>query len=268
MSDLACRVERVRFSYSGAEPVLDGIDLDVHRGTLHVLAGPNGSGKSTLLRLLAGLLEPRAGRIELSGRPVSALGRRAVAREVALVPQSVELAFPFTVAEYVLLGRTPHHARPWFDSAGDVRAARTALEATGVLPLSRRPYGSLSGGERQRVVVARALCQEPALLLLDEPTAHLDLRHQVALLDLLALRVRRDGLTCVVVTHDLNLAARCCDTVTLLRTGEIAASGSPAEVLTPSRLRTVFGVEVAHGSLPGSDVPWFVAVGLDEPEAT
>ena len=257
----ACAARGVGYAYPGGGPVLDGIDLEVAPGALHALVGPNGSGKSTLLRLLAGLARPRTGRIELAGRPLAALGRAEVARRVALVPERLEPAFPLSVSEVVLLGRTPHRDRPWFDSAGDLAAARSALEATGSLEIAARPFSALSSGERQRVVLARAFCQDPSLLLLDEPTAHLDLRHQVALLDLLAARTA-SGLTCLAVLHDLNLAARCAAAVTLLQGGQVVATGPPVEVLTPDRLREVFGVEVAHGRLPGSGAPWFVPVGV------
>jgi len=257
-----CTLTGVCFSYGSGPVVLSDVDLEVVPGRVHGIVGPNGSGKSTLLKLLAGLLSPQAGEVLLEGRPLATLGRREVARRVALVPQATELAFPFTVSELVLLGRTPHHDRPWSDSAADVAAARAALEAVGVLALAARPVASLSGGERQRVVVARALCQEPSLLLADEPTAHLDLRHQVLLLDLLAERADEGGLTSVVVLHDLNLASGWCHRVTLLGAGRIVATGPPSEVLTPERVAEVYGVEVESGTRPGREARWYVPRGL------
>ena len=252
----------VRFAYGSGPPVVRDVDLSVAPGTVHGLVGPNGSGKSTLLRLMAGLVEPDSGEVALDGRPLGRLPRREVAGCVALVPQNSALAFPFTVAELVLLGRTPHHGRPWFDSARDLATARAAMEATDVLALADRPFQTLSGGERQRVVIARALCQEPSVLLLDEPTAHLDLRHQVRLLGLVRRRSEAQGLTSVVVLHDLNLAGLGCDVVTVLRAGAMVASGAPGAVLTVDLVGEVFGVRAHRGEVPGSAAPWFVPVGV------
>jgi iron complex transport system ATP-binding protein len=239
------RLDSVSFAYPGGPPVLRAVDLVVERGTTHGLLGPNGSGKSTLLRLIAGLLRPTAGHVDLEGTAPADARRSELALRVAMVPQSAPATFPYTVLEMVLLGRTPHHSTPWFDSAADLEAARGAMETTSVLDLAERPFTSLSGGERQRVIIARALCQAPRLLLLDEPTAHLDLRHQAMLHRLLPEMAE----TSVAALHDLGLAAASCDRVSLLSEGRIAATGSPAEVLSPARLKAVYGVEVERVQL-------------------
>jgi iron complex transport system ATP-binding protein len=255
----------VRYAYEVGRPVVDGVDLCSEAGAVHGIVGPNGSGKSTLLALLGGLRSPDEGEVVLDGRALTGLRRIEVARQVALVPQDTSVAFPFTAAEMVLLGRTPHHDRPWFDSSADLDAAEAAMRATGVLDLAARPFLDLSGGERQRVILARAFCQQPSVLLLDEPTSHLDLAHRIGLLELLRRRALDDGLAVVVVLHDLNLAARLCDELTLLCAGRAVASGKPQDVLTEDRVEAVFGVHTHRGTVPGTDTPFLIATSLAKP---
>jgi len=237
----------------GGHAVLRGVDLVVAPGEVVGLVGCNGAGKTTLLRLVTRVLAPDAGEIRVEGRPVGGVGgyrRRELARRVAVVPQETAVPFPFRVAEVVLMGRTPHLGALAFESRADLARARDAMEQVGVAHLADRSILDLSGGERQLVMVARALVQEPRVLLFDEPTAFLDLRHRMEVL----ARVRglaRRGAAALVVSHDLGLAARLCDRLALLARGRILAAGPPAEVLTPERLREGFGV--AADVVPGPD---------------
>jgi iron complex transport system ATP-binding protein len=240
----------VRFGYrlpgGGRREVLRGVDLAVRRGEVLSVLGPNGSGKTTLLRLLTGALTPDGGRVTLAGVPPSEWSRQSLARRVAVLPQHLELPAGFRVAELVEMGRAPH-ARRWFGStADDERAVLRALSEADAMDLAGRHADELSGGERQRVLVAMALAQEPEVLLLDEPTLHLDLAHQVALLATIRrLRVQRD-LTVIAVLHDLNLAAAFAPRVVVLHEGRLEVDGPPAEVLTPALVERVFGVPMAE----------------------
>ena len=215
----------------GGRAVVRDVDLDVPEGQWVGLIGPNGAGKTTLLRALAGLVAHN-GTVALHDRPAAALGRRDWARAVAVVPQEPVTPPWMTVAEYVLLGRTPHLGRLARESAGDRDASTRTLERLDLLDHSERPLGTLSGGERQRVVVARALAQEASIVLLDEPTAALDIGHQQQALELLDTLRSESELTLVAAMHDLTLAAQYADRMILLDEGRVAADGSPAEVLT------------------------------------
>ena len=229
---------QVAFSY-GANPVLRGVDLCLAAGECTALLGPNGGGKSTLLRLLLGRLTPSAGEVRLFGRPVSQLDGTERARQVGYLPQEVSATYPYSVAEVVLMGRWPHLAFG-LESAHDLEVARGCLERTATAHLAQRSFSTLSGGEKQRVLLASVLAQEPRLLLLDEPTAALDIHHQHEVMELLA-GLAAERLAVCVVTHDLNLAARYCQHLCLLHEGRIAAVGSPAEVLTAEVLSRVYG---------------------------
>ena len=230
--------------------VLSSVDLTLARGDLVALAGTNGSGKTTLLRLLTGVLQPDAGVVRFEGRPLGDWRRMDLARRVAVLPQQLDLPVGFRVAELVEMGRAPHARRLFASTEADERAVARALADAGALDLADRFAEELSGGERQRLLVAMALAQEPDLLLLDEPTLHLDLAHQVALLA--AIRRLRDqrGLTVLAVLHDLNLAAAFAPRVAILDEGRIVADGPPAEVLTPDLVRRVFGVQVDEALTP------------------
>jgi iron complex transport system ATP-binding protein len=233
----------------GDRPVLSQVSLGLHQGEILTLAGPNGAGKTTLFRIASRVLRPDAGRVWVGGRPVDALSRRELARALAVVPQDASIVFPFTAGEVVLMGRSPHLGALGFESAADVALAREAMERVGIEALADRSVLELSGGERQLVLVARALAQDPRVLLLDEPTAHLDLRHRVAVLEQVRAFASR-GRSALVVSHDLGLAARTSDRVALLREGALQAVGTPREVLTPDALLRVFGVEAEVLSAP------------------
>jgi iron complex transport system ATP-binding protein len=240
----------VSFAYpasaeSRARPfALADVSVEIAPGEIVGVIGPNSSGKTTLIRLLTRVLEPASGEIRLEGVPVRGLSRTDLARRVAVVPQGILPQFPFTVGELVLMGRYPHDPGRYFESPRDRSVAREAMEATGVLELADMPLEHLSGGERQRAVIARALAQEPRLLVLDEPTAHLDLRYQVEVAALLRRLNRERGTTVLLVSHDLNLAAEVCDRLLLLNQGRVAALGAPEAVLDEALLASVFGCAV------------------------
>jgi iron complex transport system ATP-binding protein len=245
----ALRFQGVSLGY-GSRTVLRGVGLDLREGEIVGVVGPNGSGKTTLLRGATRVLDPVEGFIALLGRPLPLYDRRELARTVAVVPQEGAPLFPFTVLETVLMGRAPWLAPFAFEGEEDLRAAREALRAVGAEDLAERDLAEVSGGERQRVVIARALAQGTRVLLADEPTAHLDLKHAVAIFAL--LRELRDarGLAVLVVSHDINLAALHCDRLVLLARGGIAAEGTPREVLRPDLLADAFGTPVIVESRP------------------
>ncbi|MEO8246482.1 MAG: ABC transporter ATP-binding protein [Chloroflexota bacterium] len=231
------------FAFRPQHPVLRGVDLAVWPGELVVLLGTNGSGKTTLLRLLSGALTPDRGAVLVGGRPVGAWRRGDLARRVAVLPQHLELPAGFRVAEVVEMGRTPHSRSLFGATDGDEAAVERALREADASTLAHRSVDELSGGERQRVLVAMALAQEPELLLLDEPTLHLDLAHQLGLLRTVR-RLCQGGLAAVAVLHDLALA-RLADRVAVLDDGRIRAVGPPADVLTPELVEGVFGVPMS-----------------------
>ena len=248
---------KVRFGY-GAVPVLDGFDLTIGHGELVGLLGPNGVGKTTIVRLASGAVAPAAGRIDLFGDDLGALRTRERARRVAVVPQETHPVFEFTVSEIVRMGRAPHLGFLGIERPRDHEISRDAIERCDLEHVADRSFRALSGGERQRVLLARALVQEARLLLLDEPTAYLDLKHRLAAYDLLA-RLRREGdPTIVVVSHDINLAARYCDRLVLLRGGAIVADGAPQVVLTATSIRDAYEVDVEILTDPSTGRPFVI----------
>lgn len=231
-------------------PVLRGVSLEVSRGELLAIVGPNGSGKSTLLRVLGGTMRPWQGVVELSGQPLSSIERRVLARQVATVAQENTVAFRFTVLEIVLMGRAPHLGAFRFESSDDLKIAQAALERFDLLPLAHRHIEELSGGERKRVFLARALTQEPRLMLLDEPTAFLDLKHVVGIFTRFRELATSRGLAVIATLHDLNAAAAYADRVILLKNGEVVGYGAPVDVLTESNLKSVYETEIFVGKNP------------------
>jgi iron complex transport system ATP-binding protein len=220
------------------------VSFTVAPGELLGLVGPNGSGKTTIIRAATGAVPTLTGRVLTAGTDAKLLTQRERARRVAVVPQEPQLPPAFTALEVVLMGRTPHLRLLEWEGAGDLDAARRAMIATDAWPLADRPVGELSGGERQRVVVARALAQEAPVLLLDEPTAHLDIGHQVAILELMRALCRQEGRAVMAVAHDLTLAAQFCDRLLLLHQGRMVAQGNPAEVLRTEVLEAIYETAV------------------------
>ncbi len=243
--DPIVEVRSVTFAYRGAR-ALDDVSLAARAGEFVGLLGPNGAGKSTLVRLVAGLLAPGAGSVRLAGLDPWTAPRRTVAQLCAFVPQEPRIAWPFTVREAVMMGRAPRQGLLALPTRFDHGAVDGALQACDLVHLADRRLDALSGGERRRVFFARALAQEPRVLLLDEPTAFLDLGHQVAAMQMAEVAARA-GLCVVAVLHDLNLAAAACDRVVVLDRGRVVAEGAPSVVLTAERVTEVWGVPVWRG---------------------
>jgi iron complex transport system ATP-binding protein len=233
--------------------MLVNVSLTVERGSLTGLLGPNGCGKTTLLKLLSGVLQPQHGVVSLNGVSLAGRSRRDIARHLAVVPQETHPAFDYTVMEMVLMGRHPHLGAFELEGPSDLALARQALVSTGTEHLAGRAYMTLSGGEKQRVVIASALTQTPDVLLLDEPTASLDLRYQLEIASLLTRLNRDRGVTMVLATHDLNLAAALCDRLILMRDGHVLTQGPTREVLTADTIQRIYDVD--------ADVSFHAAAG-------
>ena len=242
----------------GSKQVLYEINLTLARGELLGVIGPNGSGKTTLIRCLSGVLKPSYGSITLANKNLEEFSDQERARNIAVVPQSVQLPPAFTILESVSLGRTPHLS--WLGRMGahDLEVVRRAMRSCSVEHLGDRRINELSGGEQQRVLLARALAQDCHVLLLDEPTAHLDLHHQVALLSLVRRMVKEQNLAALIAIHDLNLASIYADRLVLLMDGHVQASGKPSEVLTTETLQTAYQVPLQVHTNPQHGSPWVV----------
>jgi iron complex transport system ATP-binding protein len=238
----------------GTRHILHDVSLDVHGGEVLALIGPNGAGKTTLIRAVSGVI-PYAGRVAANGDDFASLSTIQRARYVATVPQAVSLPPAFTVWETVLLGRTPHMNFLGQPSQKDEETARQALDRVGALPFSERRVGELSGGEQQRILLARALCQSTPILLLDEPTAHLDLQYQVNILKLVHDLAHKDRLAVLIALHDLNLAAHYADRIALLVAGKIKAVGTPKDVLQTNLIAEAYCLPVQVVKHPFLDIP-------------
>jgi iron complex transport system ATP-binding protein len=262
----AYQVRSLRFHYNApsrgtADWVIDGLTFDIEAGEILGIVGPNGSGKTSLLKLLAKVLKPHAGDIVLFGRDLVTMPQVEAARTVAFVPQESPQVFSFTVMETILMGRYPHHhGATWsagfsWESAEDLSIAEQAMQDTDIVHLAARPVTDLSGGEHQRCMIARALAQAPQVLLLDEPTAFLDLQHQIAICGIVRRLKEERGLTVVLVSHDLNLASQYCDRILMLKAGALFRLGTPHDVIDADILRTVYDCDVLIDRHPESGVP-------------
>ena len=252
--DPAFDVQALNYAFDG-RVVLEDLSFQIPAGSFFILIGPNGSGKTTLLKLLMGLLPSPQGCIHLLSRSLQGYTSRQLARRLAYVSQNVGVEFPFSALQVVLMGRAPHLGMLGFEGKADHDLARQAMEMTGVTSLALRRLDQLSGGEQQRVFIARAICQQPQIILLDEPTAALDLAHQVRVMDLMEALRTQHGVTVVMVSHDLNLAAMYADQLLLLSRGHLARLGSPRQVLDYELLEQVYGCPVLVDRSPLGDYP-------------
>ena len=252
-------VKDLRFSYD-SRPVLDAVTFDVAKGAMVGVIGPNGSGKSTLIKLLSKVLRPTKGVVLYRDHDIASMSPAELARHVAVVPQNPTVAFSFTGLETVVSGRYPHIGRFGFETERDIEIAHRAMALTDTIHLMDRHIDEMSGGEKQRAFLARAIAQEPELLLLDEPTTHLDINHQTEIMDLMRKLHKEENLTVLCVTHDLNIAAEYFDELLVLTDGRLAAAGSAPEVITENLIRAVYGADVVVGKNPRTGAPNVVLV--------
>jgi len=261
------RMESVDFRYP-ERPIFSGLSLSLEGGEILGLIGPNSSGKTTLLKLMDGLLRPQRGAISLEEKSLNRIPRPQVARTIAVVPQAMEVPFSFTVGEIVLMGRAPYLSRFGWEKQKDLEVAREAMALTGVAGLEDRTFWELSQGEKQRVLIARALAQEPRVMLLDEPTSHLDINHQVEINELIRRLNLQKGLTVLHISHDLNLAAEYCHRIVLLHQGSVFSAGIPSEVITEENIRRVYETKVLVEKNPLSGAPRITLLGKGKIEKT
>jgi iron complex transport system ATP-binding protein len=250
----AIRIDNLSHSF-GNRTVLRKISFSVTEGDFFIIIGPNGSGKTTLMRRIAGILRHQTGRIKIFDRRMSSYKRKEFARQVAFVPQGLPVSFPFTVAELVLMGRAPYNSTLGIETEKDYLVSKQAMHFTEVAHLADRKLDQLSGGEQQRVFIARAICQEPKILLLDEPTASLDLAHQVRIMDLMEKLKAEQGITVVMVSHDINLAAMYGGGLLLLKDGQIVRMGAPSEILNFKTLEETYGCKLLVDESPLGNLP-------------
>lgn len=250
----AVNVEQLAYSY-GRDSVLDDISFVVSKGDFFIIIGPNGSGKTTLLKLLSGILKPVAGDLVIDAKPLQSYSRKELSRSIAYVPQMIQTDFPFTVREVVLMGRTPHLGLLGLEGLEDRELAEEAMGFTEVAHLAERKLNELSGGECQRAYIARAICQQTRIILLDEPTASLDLAHQVRIMDLMEKLQQERKTTVVMVSHDVNLAAMYGSRLLLLKNGRVLRMGAPAEVMNHANLEDAYGCRLLVDDNPMGGFP-------------
>jgi iron complex transport system ATP-binding protein len=247
-------LKNVSFNYGGAW-ALRGIDFQAHGGEIAGILGPNGSGKTTLLKIMDGILIPQQGEVLVRGKSLLSLRRAEIAKEIAMVSQETHFRFEFSVLEVVLMGRFPHLGRLQFEGDRDMKVALSALEATHTRELAGRSIHRISGGEKQRVLIARALAQEPKVILLDEPTSFLDLKYKREIFQLISSLSVDKGLAVIMVTHDVDLTAQYCHRLVLLKSGEIFRAGDPASVITSANIQAVYECPVVVDSNPVTGKP-------------
>ncbi len=251
---MAVRIDNISHAYRD-RPVLDHLSVDIRDGEFFIIIGPNGSGKTTLLKTICGIETLRGGDVRIFDRRIKNYTRTELAKVLSFVPQTMPENFPFTVLQTVMMGRYPHLGTLGIETKRDLDIARRSVEFCGIDSLAGRKMNELSGGERQQAFIARALCQEPKLLILDEPTASLDLSHQVRIMDLMEQLKREKGLTIVMVSHDVNLAAMYADRLLLMKSGKAAGVGTPGEVLTFKTLEDVYGCTILVDESPLGQAP-------------
>lgn len=247
-------INNIVFGYK-ENKILQGISLKLAAGEILGIIGPNGSGKSTLMKIISGVIFPWSGEVIVKNRPLTSYSRKSVAKIISCVSQETDADFPFRVRELVAMGRTPYLGRFSIEKKRDKEVVEEAMELTEISSFADRfPY-ELSGGERQRVLIARALAQEPDILLLDEPTSHLDLHHQIEINNLIIKLKHEKGVGVIYVTHDLNSAALCCNRVAIINYGKIHAEGSPLQIITAENIKHVYGCEVLVDMNPQAESP-------------
>lgn len=250
----ALAIRDLSHSY-GRKPIVNGVSFSVSEGEFFIIIGPNGSGKTTLVKAISGSAGPQQGQVDIFGRALRTYSKKELARTIALVPQTTPVNVPFTVEEVVLMGRSPHLSLLGIESREDLDLAQRAMSFTNIRHLAGRRIDQLSVGERQRVLIARAICQQPRIIILDEPTAPLDLAHQAGVMDLLERLRREESVTVMMVSHDLNLAAMYADRLLLLKAGTIVGLGKPSEVLTFETLEHAYGCVLLVDDNPVKKVP-------------
>ncbi|MGD8993058.1 MAG: ABC transporter ATP-binding protein [Desulfobacterales bacterium] len=250
----AFTVNNLRYAY-GSQPVLQSLSFSIARGEIFIIIGPNGAGKTTLIKLMAGIIKRQSGQIDVLQKSIGRYSQKKLAQVLAYVPQGLPVGFPFTAQETVLLGRAPHQQVLGLASEDDLKIVQQTMTFTEVDHLARRKLDQLSGGEQQRVLIARALCQQPKVMLLDEPTASLDLSHQIRIMDLMEKLKAERGVTVVMVSHDVNLAAMYADRLLLLKAGQIVRMGTPSGVLNLKTLEETYNCRLLVDSSPLGNLP-------------
>ncbi len=250
----AFAVNNLSYAYS-SQHVLQSLSFSIAQSEIFIIIGPNGAGKTTLIKLMAGIIKRQSGQIDVLQEPIGSYSQKKLAQVLAYVPQGLPVGFPFTVEETVLLGRAPHQKVLGLASEDDLKIVRQTMTFTEVDHLARRKLDQLSGGEQQRVLIARALCQQPQVILLDEPTASLDLSHQIRIMDLMEKLKAEKGVTVIMVSHDVNLAAMYADQLLLLKAGEIVCMGTPGAVLNFETLEETYNCQLLVDSSPLGNLP-------------
>ena len=250
MTSELMKLENISFAYETSQ-VINGLSVAIQEKSFIGLIGPNGSGKSTLLKIMAGILEPDSGSVQFKESPITRINKKLFAQSVSWIPQDHPMVFPFKVSEIVLMGRHPYLSPLSFESNDDIEISRKAMETTMTSQFADRHFNEISGGEKQRVMIASALAQNPEMMLLDEPTAALDLKYQVQILKILKDLNKEHKMTLILAMHDLNLASKFCNRLILLDKGQIVRDGSPEQVLEKDILEQVYGVEVDLDSVDG-----------------
>lgn len=260
--DYQIQVEKLSFSYE-LKKVLEQVDMNIKKGSFFSIVGPNGSGKSTLLKVISAALKPQKGVVYLGGKNIDNMKSRSIAKLLSFVPQNTSLEFDFKVSDVVLMGRYPYVNKLRGETQEDIEIAEKAMQYTNTTHLRDRSFMELSGGERQRVILAQALAQESDILILDEPVSHLDIQHQVEILNLIKKMCVDKKLTAITVLHDLNMASAYSDYIVMMKEGEVKLQGTPFETLTASNIKRIFSIDVYVSVSPVGNKPYIYALTID-----